>query len=137
MPGLKKTGPWIVTVVALGAAAFLLFPRGASAGHHPDPRPDAQALAMTVRQVSEFAGNPDAAEAYDIARQIPQALDGLYCHCHCKESMRHRSLLTCFQSEHASQCDICMGEARLAFQMLQQGKSLAEIRVAVDKQYGS
>jgi hypothetical protein len=135
--GLKRAAPWIVTAVALGVAAVLLVPRGSAAGHHPDPRPDSQALAMTIRPATDFSSNPDAAEVYDIARQIPQALDGLYCHCHCKESMRHRSLLTCFQSEHASQCDICMGEARLAFQMLQQGRTLDEIRAAVDKQYGS
>ena len=133
----RKVAPWIVTAVALAAAAVLLLPGRSTAGHHPDPRPDAQALAMTIRPVTEFASNPDAAEVYDLARQIPQALDGLYCHCHCKESMRHRSLLTCFQSDHASQCDICMGEARLAFQMLQQGRTLDEIRAAVDKQYGS
>jgi hypothetical protein len=134
MTGWRKAAPWVVTIVALGAAAFLLMPRGS---HHPDPRPDAQALAMTVLPATDFGGSPDAAEAYDIARQIPQTLDGLYCHCHCRDHMRHRSLLTCFQSDHASQCDICMGEARLAFQMLQEGRTLDEIRTAVDKTYGS
>ena len=134
---MKKAAPWVVTIAALGALALLLLPGRSAHGHNPDPRPDAQALAMTVKPASDFTAYPDIAEAYDIARQVPQTLDGLYCHCHCKESMRHRSLLTCFQSDHASQCDICMGEARLAFQMLQQGRSLNEIRTAVDKQYGS
>ena len=134
---VKQALPWVVTVVALGAVAVLLMPARSANGHHPDPRADKEALALTVLPASSFAGNPNAAEVYDIARQIPDALDGLYCHCHCKESLGHRSLLTCFQSEHGSQCDICMGEVRLAHQMLQQRQTIAEIRAAVDKMYGS
>jgi len=134
---LKQAVPWVVTVLALGAAAMLLLPARSANGHHPDPRTDREALALTVLPAASLTGNPDAAEVYDIARQIPETLDGLYCHCHCKESLGHRSLLTCFQSEHGSQCDICMGEVRLAAQMRQQRKTIAEIRAAVDKMYGS
>ena len=134
---LKQVLPWAVTVVALGAVAVLLLPAREGHGRHPDPRPDAEALAMTIMPATSFAGSPDVAEAYDIARQIPQALDGLYCHCHCKESLRHRSLATCFQSEHASQCDICMGEAMLATQLASQGSSLEDIRRAIDRRFGS
>src|SRR5689334_1929052 len=128
MANMKKLTPWILTVVASTAAVFLLLPSSAGDGHLPDPPADAQALAMPVKPATHFTAYPDIAEAYDIARQVPQTLDSLYCHCHCKESMRHRSLLTCFQGEHASQCDICMGEARLAAQMMQQGRTLDEIR---------
>src|SRR5256885_448467 len=48
----------------------------------------------------------------------------------------HRSLLTCFESEHASHCDICMGEAMLATRLAAQGSGLAAIRQAIDAQYG-
>src|SRR5882724_9384263 len=102
---LKQAVPWVVTVLALGAAAMLLLPARSANGHHPDPRTDREALALTVLPAASLTGNPDAAEVYDIARQIPETLDGLYCHCHCKESLGHRSLLTCFQSEHGSHCE--------------------------------
>jgi len=40
--------------------------------------------------------------AYQIARDIPEVLDQLYCHCHCKENFNHISLLTCYVDNHAS-----------------------------------
>ena len=59
----------------------------------------------------------DASAVYVSAPQhIPAVLNQLYCWCHCREStiFHHRSLLECFESDHASQCSICMGEATLA-----------------------
>jgi len=50
--------------------------------------------------------------------------------------MNHRSLLTCFETEHAGQCDICMGEAMMAGQMAAAGSSLESIRKAIDVQFG-
>jgi hypothetical protein len=75
--------------------------------------------------------------AYEAARQVPQVLDGLFCHCHCAENIGHRSLLTCFETAHGSQCDICMGEAMLAARMASSGSSLNDIRKAIDRQFGS
>ena len=51
-----------------------------------------------------------------IVRDIPAVLNQLYCWCGCKENpaTHHRSLLECYDSEHASNCDICIGEAMLA-----------------------
>lgn len=135
MSAVRRAAPWVVTAVALGAVALLLIPRG-QRSRHPEPRADAGAMAITVLPAANFARNPQAATAYQVARQIPQVLDGLYCYCHCKENMRHRSLLTCFQSEHAAACDICMGEAQMAYQMTGDGKSLQDIRVAIDLAYG-
>jgi len=80
---------------------------------------------------------PGAVEAYAVARQIPQVLDGLYCHCDCSKHMGHRSLLTCFTGDHAAQCDICMGEAMMAGQMAAAGNSLDQIRKAIDAQFGT
>jgi hypothetical protein len=74
--------------------------------------------------------------AYQLARQIPGTLDGLYCYCHCKEQSGHRSLLTCFQSEHGAACDICMAEAETAGEMVAQGRSLADIRTQIDVAFG-
>jgi hypothetical protein len=81
--------------------------------------------------------NPGTLEAYEAARRVPQMLDGLYCYCNCSKSIGHRSLLTCFESNHASGCDICMGEAMLAAEMSGSRKSLAQIRKAIDAKYGS
>jgi len=40
--------------------------------------------------------------AYEIAREIPEVLDRLYCYCRCKENFAHKNLLSCFVDNHAS-----------------------------------
>jgi hypothetical protein len=70
-----------------------------------------------------------------MAADIPQVLDGLYCHCDCSNHSGHRSLLTCFQDDHGAACDVCLTEAALAFRMTGEGRSLKEIRKAVDDLY--
>ncbi len=41
-------------------------------------------------------------EAYTIAREIPEVLDGLYCYCRCRENFGHKTLLSCYVDTHAS-----------------------------------
>ncbi len=42
------------------------------------------------------------AKAYQIARDIPEVLDGLYCYCRCRENFGHKNLLSCYVGLHAS-----------------------------------
>ncbi len=78
-----------------------------------------------------------AAKAYQLAEEMPQTLDALYCYCKCKESptLQHKTLLTCYTSDHAAKCGICMHEAEMAADLTKQGKSIPEIRAAVDAFY--
>ena len=78
-------------------------------------------------------------DAYMAARGIPAVLNQLYCWCHCREStiFHHRSLLECFESDHASQCSICMGEATLAYDRVKRGVTdVRQIQDAIDGQFG-
>jgi hypothetical protein len=108
---------------------------GGAGGAHPEPRPGV--TAVKVLPVSFVPRTPGAAEAYAAAREAAATLDGVYCHCDCSKHSGHRSLLTCFESEHGAYCDICMGEAMVAHGMTQQGRPLEEIRTAIDRQFGS
>jgi hypothetical protein len=65
----------------------------------------------------------EARPAYEVARKYPRTLDLLHCFCECQESMlhRHKTLLTCFTSEHAAGCGICMREALLAGELKEKG----------------
>lgn len=101
---------------------------------HPEPR--AGVTAASVAPASRYAGHPRTAEAYREAAQVPEILDGLYCYCRCREHSGHYSLLDCFSNDHAARCDICMSEAALAYTMARQGKSLNQIRHAIDQLYG-
>ncbi|HET6230639.1 MAG TPA: CYCXC family (seleno)protein [Longimicrobiaceae bacterium] len=122
-------------LVTLAAVAYSLFPRSANASEHPDPRPGV--TAAKVLPASRFAADdPRIAEVYAEVAQIPEVVDGIYCHCDCHHHAGHRSLLSCFESDHGAQCGTCMGEAHLAYQMAKSGATLKQIREAVDKQFG-
>jgi hypothetical protein len=132
----KKTPLIRYVVVALGVAVVglgLFTTRQASGAHHPTPR--AGLTAADVEAAERYAAYPRIAEIYTMAAQIPQVLDGLYCYCDCSKHSDHRSLLTCFQDDHGAACDVCLTEAAVAWRMTQEGRSLAEIRKAVDGMY--
>lgn len=133
---MKAFVPWAVAGAAVvGLTVVLIKPGQGPRVEHPTPRPGITAAGVLPASLVPDA--PGALEAYAAARRVPQVLDGLYCHCHCNKSFGHRSLLTCFESEHGARCDICMGEATLADQLTARGASLADIRRAIDAQFGS
>jgi hypothetical protein len=122
-------------VVALGVLVLLagLLATRSGNGHHPSPR--AGLTADDVAPASRYASYPRIAEVYQMVAQIPEVIDGIYCHCDCSKHSDHRSLLTCFQDDHGAACDVCLTEAALAFRMVGEGRSLKEIRKAVDALY--
>ena len=74
-------------------------------------------------------------EAYRIAAEIPKVIDSLFCYCYCKKNHQHKTLLTCYTNKHGSKCDICLGEVFYAYELYNQGKTLDEIVIAVDKKF--
>ena len=135
----SKGGP-LLPAVAIGLFALLAggiwlgfgFPEESQ---HPDPRPDI--TGATVIPASRYIQYARVSAAYQQAREIAPTLDGLYCHCDCSKHSGHRSLLSCFESDHAAACDICLSEATIAYRMLKDGRNLDEIRGAIDELYGS
>jgi hypothetical protein len=127
---------WIIAGLAGAAVVGLLVTKRAGGMVvHPAPRPGV--TAERVLPPSMVVNSPGAQEAYAAARGAPQLLDGLYCHCDCSKHSGHRALLTCFESDHGSHCDICMGEATLAARLASQGASLDDIRRAIDERFRS
>ncbi|HEY0035337.1 MAG TPA: PCYCGC motif-containing (lipo)protein [Longimicrobium sp.] len=104
----------------------------AARGHHPAPREGISGQGVLSAEVVPSS----ARDAYTIAARIPSILDALYCHCDCHERDELRSLLECFENRMATTCGICQDEARMAGEMHADGKSLEEIRKAIDKRYG-
>ena len=71
-----------------------------------------------------------------MVREIPQIIDGIHCYCGCAELPDSYSLLTCYEGDGMAQmCHICQGEARLAYRLHKDGKSLEDIRTAIDAKY--
>ena len=40
--------------------------------------------------------------AHQIAREVPDVLDQLYCYCECDKHVGHKSLLSCYTDGHAA-----------------------------------
>jgi hypothetical protein len=102
---------------------------------HPDPRPGI--TGENVLPESEIGDRRRVREAYEAARTHPELFDGVYCACECDKSMGHRSLLSCFESRQAIGCMACREEGELVARLAHDGKTLAEIRLAVDEEFAN
>lgn len=67
---------------------------------------------------------------YDLAAKIPDVLHQLPCYCHC-DRIGHKSLRTCFESDHAAHCGTCLQEAYYAYFETKKGKTAKQIREGV------
>jgi Protein of unknown function with PCYCGC motif len=74
-------------------------------------------------------------EAYRVVKEIPETIAQLPCYCHCDQSIGHKSLHSCFQDTHASQCTVCVNEALIAYNMQKSGMTPAQIRERIIAQY--
>ncbi len=103
-------------------------------GPHPTPRPGIDA--SHVLKPEQLKDAPNAVTAFNEVRQIPQVVDGIRCHCGCAREKGFYSLLSCYESDGmARDCHICQGQGRMAFRLHSAGKSLTEIRDAIDAKY--
>ena len=101
---------------------------------HPEPRPGIDA--SRVLPSDKLADHPDAISAFDQVREIPQIVDGIRCSCGCASREGFYSLLSCYEGDGmAMMCEVCQGTGRLAYRLHKAGKSLNEIREAVDLRF--
>jgi hypothetical protein len=88
-----------------------------------------------VLPASQFGGK--ARQAYQAAKEIPQTLAQLPCYCYCDRGMGHKSLHSCFEDDHAAHCDVCVNEALMAYRMLKQARTPAQIRQEIIAEYSN
>ena len=80
-----------------------------------------------------------SAKANDVLKWMP-------CYCGCGDSAGHKSNFNCFVHEikengevvwddHGTRCAACLETAIVSIQMIQEGKSLVEIRNTIDETY--
>lgn len=129
----------------LFSAAALMLILGCSAPESTPQPPVAQSTPSTsvaadaagVNKVLDPATFADARvrKAYEAARQYAHVLENVYCYCRCKENIGHRALIECFESDHASHCDVCMVEAEMAARLTAEGKTPQEIQKLIDAVY--
>ena len=84
----------------------------------------------------KFTGKTFA--AYKAVREIPNTIAQLPCYCHCDEAHGHRSLHSCYESEHASGCAVCVDEVLMAYELeKQKGLKPNEIRKLIIEKYST
>jgi hypothetical protein len=126
---------------ALLLAALAAGALGAAAIPPPSARPSGCAACREKKPVLDPASLKEADDgaraAYAAARAYPETIDKIHCYCGCEESpnLHHKSLLTCFTTLHATGCEICQGEARMAGKMKQEGSPDEEIKQVVESIY--
>ncbi|WP_411282155.1 hypothetical protein [Gemmatimonas sp.] len=122
----------------LSASVGMLLPRRVVALRrvaHPTPR--VGITGTKVLTAADLTKSPHLVELFDGIRAIPQIADGIGCHCGCAELSSHYSLLSCYEGDAmAKSCPICQGEGRVTVRLAKAGKSLIDIRAAIDAQFG-
>jgi hypothetical protein len=94
-----------IVVIALAVFAFQIRP---SKEENPEPVPTADYSSMRRGETRPtlsptLFSDPFIADTYQIAKDIPEVLDSLYCYCYCdRDPFRHVSLLSCFVDKHAA-----------------------------------
>lgn len=110
-------------------------PAGLAPTTHPTPRPEATPDRVADASRVEAKGYPEQARVYALAKEIPQVLDGIYCHCDCSKRHAHYSLLTCFETGHGVLCRVCLESVVRAHELHKEGKTLEQIRAAIDAEF--
>jgi hypothetical protein len=100
---------------------------------HYEDAASAQPLKPTL-DPQQFFGK--TREAYQVAREIPATLAQLPCYCYCDQGFGHKSLHSCYESDHSSHCATCVDEALLAYQLEKEQKlSPAQIREKIIERF--
>jgi hypothetical protein len=107
-------------------------------GPHPEPRKNYKPTKVLTAE--ELDGDKELIELFDGVREHSTVIDGIRCHCGCAGTEGMYSLLSCYERDNPMQamskwCPICQGQGRLTIRLAKQGKTLDEIRKAIDARY--
>ena len=90
----------LALVVLVSAWVYTKGPGRSSNGEPKAPGDYVRRETKTLLTPALFVGK--TAMAYQVAQEIPDILDQLYCYCECDKHMGHLTLLSCFVDSHAS-----------------------------------
>lgn len=109
---------------------------------------DIQETAASVQEMPKFLADKHSTivEVYALAGQNLDILKYMPCYCGCGESAGHMNNMQCFVNEvkddgtivwddHGTRCGTCMDIAVKSVQLHTEGKTLKEIRTAIDAEY--
>jgi hypothetical protein len=123
----------LFSLAAVLAIALLAFAQGdhVPAFNNAPPKPgELMPILPKDQQIGELFKYPYQVHAYELAAKIPGVINQLPCYCYC-ERLGHKSLHTCFESDHGAHCGICMKEVYYAYQQTKLKKTPEQIRAGI------
>lgn len=129
-----------------GSAAAPSMPSMSAAGGNQGAAAAVVDTAWSARPAFVSTASAATQEAYRFALERGDGLGYMPCTCGCA-AVEHRSNLDCFLQpgstagraaweEHVSYCDICVNIALTAKRMAGDGRTLREVRPAIDQRFG-
>jgi hypothetical protein len=91
---------------------------------HSKPATTPLAATLDPKQFNDVATQ----NAYAMAARIKNVLYQQPCFCYCDANDGHHSLLDCFVTDHAANCNICRSEGIFAYEQTRKGQTPAQIR---------
>jgi hypothetical protein len=138
------------TKLLLGLLIISLFIALAGAGCAAGTKSQPESIVLNMASMADMPADVQAApvsvqEAYRFAAANPEVLSQIPCYCGCG-AMGHTSNYACYVSgknedgrlafdAHALGCSICVDITQDTMRLLNNGKSIAEIRSYVDQTY--
>jgi hypothetical protein len=125
-----------IAILSVATSAQLAPPKGDVPAYSPAPPVKGQKLPAILsgeELTSASFQYPVQARSYKAAAKVSNVIYQLPCYCHCDRTAGHKSLHSCFESEHGAHCSTCMKEAFFAQEMTAKGKTPAQIRAAIIK----
>ena len=122
-------------LVLIAALAVMAFAQGDHIPAYNTNAPRAGELLPILpadQRIGENFKYPYQVHAYELASKIPGVINQLPCYCYC-ERIGHKSLHTCYESDHGAHCGICMKEVYYAYQQTKLKKTPAQIRDGIIK----
>lgn len=112
------------------------------------PNGDLQEVTASAAELPAFLDDKseEMRLVYQVAGTATDILDYMPCYCGCNDSAGHESNKNCFLDEiredgsvvwddHGTRCQVCLEIAVQSVKMTQEGKTLKEVRDAIDETY--
>lgn len=119
-------------VSALAVVAFAQGDHVPAYNTEPPKAGEVMPILPADQRVGDLFKNPYQVRAYELAAKVPGVINQLPCYCYC-ERIGHKSLHTCYESDHGAHCGICMKEMFYAYEQTKLGKTPTQIRAGIIK----